>query len=116
MANVLCVDEEPHVANLQCLISEGAGHSATPAWTVSDALASLEQQRYDVIVTGWRFCDGSGYAIVKVAKSLWRSPKVIVGGYVRDEDQTVGPVADLYFEKPIDPAELADIIDELLRG
>ena len=54
MANILCVDDEVHAARLKCIILETAGHQATPATSVGEAISLLEQNTYDLVITDWR--------------------------------------------------------------
>lgn len=114
MARILCVDDEPHVVNFRCQVLNEQGHRATPAWTVSDAIDLLKRARYDVVITGWRLCDGSGSAIVSAAKALVPAPAVVVSGYIADGPNPPGQVADVYFNKVIEPDELQAIIRRVL--
>ena len=114
MARILCVDDEPHVVNFRCQVLNDQGHSATPAWTVADAIDRLKHARYDVVITGWRLCDGSGKTIVCAAKALVPAPVVIVSGYVADGPGCSDRAADIYFDKVIEPDELLAIIRRVL--
>ena len=114
MARILCVDDEPHVVNFRCQVLNEQGHSATPAWTVADAIDRLKNSRYDVVITGWRLCDGSGKAIVSAAKALVPAPVVIVSGYIADGPNSPEQIADVYFDKVIEPDELPAIIRRVL--
>lgn len=115
MAKILCVDDEPHVVNLKCAILEAAGHEATPATSAQDAIAKLERQDYDAVVTDWRLGDANGRAIVQAAKNRSTMPVVVVSGYVSEAFQAAEPLADLYLEKPVNPDELVTIVNELLK-
>jgi DNA-binding response OmpR family regulator len=114
MARILCVDDEPHVVNLRCQVLSEQGHRATPAWTVADAIDCLRRARYDVVITGWRLCDGSGKAIVSAAKALVPAPMVVVSGYAGDGVGSCDQAADVYFNKVIEPDELQAIIRHVL--
>ena len=115
MAKILCVDDELHVVNLKCAILEAAGHEATPATSAQDAIAKLERQDYDAVVTDWRLGDANGRAVVQAAKSTSSVPVVVVSGYVAEAFQAAEPLADLYLEKPVNPEELVTIVNELLK-
>lgn len=114
MARILCVDDEPHVVNFRCQVLNELGHRATSAWTVAEAIDHLKNARYDVVITGWRLCDGSGKTIVSAAKALVPAPVVIVSGYVADGQNPPEHVADAYFDKVIEPDELLAIIRRML--
>jgi len=115
MANILCVDDEPHMAELKCAILTAAGHQVTSATSAREAIEKLQQYSYDAIVTDWRLGDGDGRAIVHAAKTHSTTPVVVVSGYVSEAFQAAEPLADLYLEKPVDPGELVTIVNELLN-
>src|ERR1035438_5691213 len=81
MARILCVDDESHAAKLKCIILETAGHQATPATSVSEAIALIEANRYDVVVTDWRLRDASGRDIVVAVRKTSDTPVVVISGY-----------------------------------
>ena len=116
MAKILCVDDEPHVVTLKCAILEQAGHQVTPATSAHEAIAKLNQESFDAVVTDWRLGDADGRAVVQAAKSHSAMPVVVVSGYVAEAFQAAEPLADLYLEKPVNPEELVTIVNELLRS
>jgi CheY-like chemotaxis protein len=116
MARILCVDDEPNVANLKCAILEGAGHTATPATSAREAISLMESQDFDAIVTDWRLGSCNAHVIVKTAKMRASTPVVVVSGYVGEAYQAPKPLADLYLEKPANPEELVTILNELLKA
>ena len=116
MAKILCVDDEPHVVTLKCAILEQAGHQVVPATSAREAIAKLNQESFDAMVTDWRLGDADGRAVVQAAKSHSTMPVVVVSGYVAEAFQAAEPLADLYLEKPVNPEELVTIVNELLRS
>jgi two-component system response regulator HydG len=115
MANILCVDDEPHVVTLKCAILESAGHSVTACTSARDAIEKLRHNAYDAVVTDWRLGDANGRAVVQAAKDHSSMPVVVVSGYVAEAFQAAEPLADLYLEKPVNPEELVTIVNELLK-
>ncbi len=115
MSKILCVDDEPHVVTLKCAILEAAGHTVTAATSAHEAIAKIETNDYDAVVTDWRLGDDSGRAVVQAAKSHSTMPVVVVSGYVAEAFQAAEPLADLYLEKPVNPEELVTIVNELLK-
>lgn len=116
MANILCVDDEPHVVTLKCAILETAGHQVTACTSAKDAIEKLKHNSYDAVVTDWRLGDANGRAVVQAAKDHSSMPVVVVSGYVAEAFQAAEPLADLYLEKPVNPEELVTIVNELLRS
>ena len=116
MANILCVDDEPHIVTLKCAILETAGHQVTACTSAQDAIDKLQHNSYDAVVTDWRLGDANGRAVVQAAKDHSSMPVVVVSGYVAEAFQAAEPLADLYLEKPVNPEELVTIVNELLRS
>lgn len=115
MANILCVDDEVHAARLKCIILETAGHKATPATTLNEAISLLEQNTYDLVVTDWRLGEASGREVVVAARRLSRTPVVVISGYVNEAFQAPDPVPDYYLEKPVNPEELIAVVADLVK-
>ena len=115
MARILCVDDEAHSAKLKCIILETAGHQATPANSVPEALALMKSNRYDVVVTDWRLGQASGRDIVVAAREHSDIPVVVISGYVNEAFQAADPLADYYLEKPVNPEELISVVNDLVK-
>jgi two-component system response regulator HydG len=115
MANILCVDDEVHAARLKCIILETAGHKATPATSLSEAISLLQENTYDLIVTDWRLGDASGRDVVITARKLSRTPVVVISGYVSEAFQAADPLPDYYLEKPVNPEELIAVVADLVK-
>jgi len=109
------VDDEVHAARLKCIILETAGHTATPATSLSEAISLLQQNTYDLVVTDWRLGDASGRDVVIAARRVSRTPIVVISGYVSEAFQAPDPVPDYYLEKPVNPEELIAVVADLVR-
>jgi len=114
MGSILCIDDEPHVANLRCMALEAAGHAATPCWTIADAKFLLTRREFEVLVVGAQ-AGAEWPAICRKLKRARRPPIVIVTSYRSDDEPPEEQCADIYFEKTIDPEHLVSVIDEMLR-
>jgi DNA-binding response OmpR family regulator len=114
MAKILCVDDEQHAAKLKCIILETAGHQATPATSLSNAIALMESEHFDLVVTDWRLGGGSGRDIVVAARKQANTPVVVISGYVSEAFSAPDPLADYYLEKPVNPEELISIVNDLV--
>ncbi len=115
MANILCVDDEPHFVELKCAILRAAGHQATSATSAQEAIGKLEQDSFDAVVTDWRLGDGDSRAIVHAVKAQSSTPVVVISGYVSEAFQAAEPLADVYLEKPVNAEELIAVVNELLE-
>jgi len=115
MARILCVDDEQHAAKLKCIILETAGHQATAATSAREAVALIESNTYDLVVTDWRLGDASGHEVVMAARKLSDTPVVVISGYVNEAFQAPDPLADYYLEKPVNPEELISVVNDLVK-
>jgi two-component system response regulator HydG len=115
MANILCVDDEQQAARLKCIILETAGHTATPATSLREAIALMGSTPFDLVLTDWRLGSDSGRDIVVAARKLTDSPVVVISGYVSEAFQAADPLADFYLEKPVNPEELIAVVAELVK-
>ena len=113
MAKILCMDTEPHVVTLKAAILEVAGHSPVIAVSTSEAVARLGQNSYDLVITEW--LRGNAKALIVAAKSQG-IPVIIVTGRLAEARALADPPADLYLEKPINPEELVNVVNDLLKG
>lgn len=115
MAKILCVDDDREVVAVKKSILEQAGHTVAVCESVEDAVRELRDQTYEAVVTDWRLGPENGRAIVQAARANESVPVVVVSGYVAEAFQAAEPLADIYLEKPVDPRELVQIVDTLLR-
>jgi DNA-binding response OmpR family regulator len=116
MARILCVDDEPAAVSLKRAILVRAGHEVSSCNSAEDAIAKLKETGFDAVITDWRLGEERGRAIVEAAKAYSSAPVVVVSGFVSEAFQAAEPLADLYLEKPVNPEELIQIVDALLRA
>jgi DNA-binding NtrC family response regulator len=115
MAHILCVDDEPHVTTLYIAILEVAGHNAFASLSAHDAVAKLESNAYDLVITGWNLGDAKGNVVIEAAKRK-KTPVIVISGYVHEARELANPQADLYLEKPADPDMMMTEVNRLLMG
>src|SRR5437899_844580 len=112
MAKILYMDSEPHVVVLKSAILEFVGHSVVAALSTSEAVDRLGKDSYDLVITEW--LRGQAKALIVAAKSLG-IPVIIITGHLAEARASADPPADLYFEKPVNPEELVNAVDDLLK-
>jgi PAS domain S-box-containing protein len=122
---ILVVDDDPDTVDLLCaaLGHAGGGAEVTTAQSVTEALEAVEQMRPDVIVSDLSMPGQDGYALVREVKKLAGvhhvlMPVVAISAHARAEERQKALAAGFarYVAKPIDPIELARIVDEVARG
>jgi two-component system response regulator HydG len=109
------VDDDVTAVDLRRAILERAGHQVDVSTSAHAAIEKLGLLAYDAIVTDWRLGGASARGVIHAAKRESEVPVVVVSGFVEEAFQAAEPMADLYLDKPVDPAELTTILDVLLR-
>jgi CheY-like chemotaxis protein len=82
MKAILVVDDHELLARLSCEILEMQGYRAVSAYSAQDALAKLESQNFDLLVTDFRMEGMNGLELAKrVHASTPEIPVIVVTGY-----------------------------------
>jgi DNA-binding NtrC family response regulator len=78
MARVLIADDEPKLGVLLAEALEADGHEAVRVGGGREALARLEDGRFDVVVTDLRMPEVDGLAVLRAARALPAAPEVVL--------------------------------------
>jgi CheY-like chemotaxis protein len=79
---ILFVDDHEVLARLSCEILSMQGYRAVSAYSATDALAKLEQEDFDMLVTDFRMEGMNGLELAKkVREKTPNIPIIIVTGY-----------------------------------
>lgn len=116
MPRILCVDDDPAALRLKREILEKAGHEVVASASVDSSMFQLNNRLFDAVVMDWRMGTQNGHALLELAKNKSDVPVIVVSGYVEEAMRDYEPFADIYLEKPVNPAELVKILDALLRS
>ncbi|MBL9102633.1 MAG: response regulator [Myxococcales bacterium] len=110
---VLVVDDEPDTRDLVVGMLGPCRAQVTAVASVGEALAHIEQQRFDIIVSDIAMPHADGYALIRELRARpldrgGRTPTVALTAYARAEDRTRALLAgfDRHLAKPIEPADL----------
>jgi PAS domain S-box-containing protein len=119
---VLAVDDEPDARDLLVAVLESCGAVVTTAGSVPEALAAFAKHRPDMVLSDVGMPDADGYALISALRALpdeagGRTPVVALTAYARPEDRKRALRAgfNMHIAKPIDPAELLDVVASLAR-
>lgn len=78
---ILVAEDDPCTRHIICQIISDAGHSVDSAKDGLEALAYLERQRYDLLVTDYHMPSLNGLYLLTISQALWPSlPVVMVSG------------------------------------
>jgi DNA-binding response OmpR family regulator len=115
MAHILCVDDDVAALELRRAILERAGHQVDVQTSVPQAIEKVMSRAYDAVVTDWRLGGHTARGLIQAAKVNPQMPVVVISGFVAEAFQSAEPLANLYLDKPVNPSELMEILDVLLR-
>jgi signal transduction histidine kinase/ActR/RegA family two-component response regulator len=117
---VLVVDDEKDAREVIVAILEQRGARTFEAATVEEALARLEEERPDVLVSDIGLPEEDGYSLMRRIRALPRErgggiPAAAITAYARIEDRMQALLAgfQIHVPKPVQPAELIAVVASL---
>lgn len=117
---VLVVDDEPDARALVRRLLEERGATVTTNCSVAEALASILEDRFDVLVSDIGMPEEDGYALIRQVRALTAErggaiPAVALTAYARSEDRMKAVMAgfQMHVTKPVEPAELLTMVASL---
>ena len=117
---VLVVDDEPDARELIAAVLMGRGAEVVAVESGVEALAELERQRFDVLLSDIGMPEMDGYALIEKIRQLpaergGRIPAVALTAYagVQDRMRALTAGYQTHISKPVEPAELATVVANL---
>jgi CheY-like chemotaxis protein len=118
--SVLIVDDEADARNLIAAVLQGRGARVFMAGSAAEAVAVLQAERPDVVLSDISMRDEDGYDFIRAVRALstekgGRTPAAALTAYGRLEDRMKALSAgfQLHVAKPVDPAELVAVVATL---
>jgi two-component system, cell cycle response regulator DivK len=116
---ILVVEDNPVNMRLVRLILRTKGYNVDEAETGHDALAKLRANRPDLILLDMQLPGMDGFTLAAMLKSDAHTraiPLVAVTAYAMkgDAERILAAGCDAYLRKPIDDAELIEVIERCL--
>ena len=118
---VLAVDDDPDALGLVREILETAGARVRTATSARGALASIEEQAPDVLVSDLGMPGMDGYELIQRVRAMEgpakELPAAALTAYARSEDRAKALRLgfEMHLAKPIDPSELIAAVASLAR-
>jgi sigma-B regulation protein RsbU (phosphoserine phosphatase) len=106
---ILVVDDEEGIRQQLSFVLEDEGYSVMAAGSGFGALANLEEQRFDAVITDLVLPDLDGMEVLRKIKEHYPSTLVVMITGHGSEEKAVEAMksgADDYFPKPFDPEEM----------
>jgi PAS domain S-box-containing protein len=120
-SRVLVVDDEPDARDLIARILRQCGADVAVASSVKEALATMETFRPDLLLSDIGMPDEDGYSLIRRVRALpdvqlAGVPAIALTALARKEDaaRAVAEGFQQHVAKPVEPAELAGAVSELL--
>jgi signal transduction histidine kinase/CheY-like chemotaxis protein len=113
---VLAVDDEPDTLEVIQRILEDRGAEVTTIRTAEEALAALDGEQFDILLSDIGMPKRDGYDfIVEVRKRGVKAPATAVTAYARSEDRARALLSgyQAHLTKPVEPAELLATVASL---
>jgi CheY-like chemotaxis protein len=115
---VLVVDDEPDARDLIRRVLDECGARVLVAGSAHEALATLEHEQPDVILSDIGMPHRDGYAFMNaVRRGGIRIPAAALTAFARSEDRTRALQAgyQTHIPKPVEPAELVATVAALVH-
>ncbi len=116
-ARVLVVDDNRDLANGIAMLLGEAGMQVQSAYSGKAAVALLEKQEFDLVLTDVRMPSMSGLDLLEVIRARWPLTKVVLLTAYGSVDSAVAALrngACDYLTKPFDNAELLRVVERAL--
>lgn len=117
MANVLVVDDDPHIREVVCFALEQAGLQTLVAINGVEALEQHKRHRPDLIILDILMPELDGLTVCKQLRQISSVPILLLSSRDEEVDRVLGldMGADDYVGKPFSPRELVARVNANLR-
>lgn len=116
-ARILVIEDEEHVRSLLCEAFQAAGHCVVPAATGTDALARLNEEEFELVISDIGLPEVSGLQLARWIRTNRPATLVILAtgwiDIITPEDYEQGRI-DAVFKKPYAVKEILERACELL--
>ncbi|WP_437751588.1 PAS domain-containing hybrid sensor histidine kinase/response regulator [Sorangium sp. So ce1389] len=119
---VLVVDDQPDAREVAQRVLEECAASVTTAGSAAEAMAALERERPDVLVSDLGMPCEDGFQLIQRVRGLGparggATPAVALSALARAEDRAraLGAGYQAHVAKPLDPAEFVGVVAALVR-
>jgi PAS domain S-box-containing protein len=118
--HVLVIEDAPDTLEMLRVAFESRGYTTSACATPEEALRVAESGRFDIIVSDIGLPRIDGYELIARLRELPHLrgvPALALTGYAaqRDAEAALAAGFDAHLPKPVDPAELAERMDQLTK-
>lgn len=118
-SRILCIDDEPNILAALVRVFRPQGYAMATALSGDEALAMLEREPVDVVISDMRMPGMDGTAVLEQVRARWpQTVRLLLTGH-SDIDATIGAInrgeIHRYIGKPWDEGELLLIVRQALE-
>jgi PAS domain S-box-containing protein len=119
-ARILIVEDQMDTREMLEATFVSRGFEITTCSSAAEALQTAEQSDFDAVISDIAMPELDGFELIRRLRRLRgfeKIPAVALTGYASEKDATAALRAgfDIHICKPVDPAELTAVIEDLLR-
>ena len=115
---ILVVDDHLDTVELFTIILSSQGADVVTASSVKQALAVLEHQPIDILISDYRLPDGNGYSLIeKVQSQGLDTQSIMITGSdaFEEQEKALQQGFVFYLSKPVEPDYLIEVITNLKK-
>lgn len=126
MARILVVDDDPDLVESVTIMLEKKKHQVIPAYGGFEGLEKAKKERPDAIILDVMMPDKDGYEVCKELKEdpEYQNIPILLLTAVASKVSTTSYThrmgmeteADDYIDKPVEPKELVNLVERLLKA
>jgi CheY-like chemotaxis protein len=112
---ILVVEDHCDTSRLMARLLQGHGHDVRTAEGVNSALAMVEQEPIDLLISDIGLPDGTGLELMRQIQSIRPTKGIALSGYSSSDDVRQSKDAGFaaHVTKPVDFAKLQQLIEQL---
>lgn len=120
-AHILIVDDDPDTLEVECALLQSQGCKLTCVESVEAAVAAIRRDPPDLVITDCAMPIQDGFDLIhriKAQPELDAIPTLMVTAHANPElrDRALQEGFDAFLTKPVDPARLVKVVEELIAG
>ena len=120
-ARILVVDDDPDTLEVECAVLESQGYRLVCVESVEAAVAAIRKNPPDLVITDCAMPIEDGFDLIhriKAQPEFDAIPTLMVTAHADPElrDRALQEGFDAFLTKPVDPARLVKVVEELIAS
>jgi CheY-like chemotaxis protein len=117
--HILVVDDDPDTLEVECALLERQGCQLTCVESVEAAVAAIRKHRPDLVITDCAMPIQDGFDLlhrIKEQPEFGAIPTLMVTAHANPDlrDRALEEGVDAFLTKPLDPARLVKVVEDLI--